>query len=100
MQKAEGSSHTKTTLQNDKQVVEAEIGPIQPQDVRRSSRAKNQPIIVNDYGRFPNQAIRENSDLLEEVRMVESEPIDHDQAMKDENWQDAMNGEIKPKSKE
>lgn len=28
MQKAEGASHTKTTLQDDKQVVEAEIRPI------------------------------------------------------------------------
>lgn len=63
--------------------------------MKRSIRYITQSIIQNDYERFTNQAIKENGHLIEEAIMVESEPIDHVQAMKDDNRKGVMNEEIK-----
>lgn len=67
MHEGKGSSHIRTTIQDDEQVVEVETKPAQPQEVRRSTRSKTQSVRLNDYEKFPDQAMRENGDLIEEA---------------------------------
>lgn len=67
--------------------------------MRISSRVRTQPIKLNDYERFPNQVIRENSDLIEQAMIAEVELINHVQAVKIKNWQSAINEEIKANKK-
>lgn len=92
------SSHIITTIQDDDQEIEYE--PTQSQEVMRSKKSKTQSIRLNAYEMFPDQAIWENGDLVEEAMMVESEPLDHVQAIKYENWKYAMNEELKAIEKE
>lgn len=61
-----------------------------------STRTRIQSIRLNDYERFHNQAIKEHGELIEEAIMAELEPIDHIQAMKDENGQDEVFEELMP----
>lgn len=67
MHKGKGSSHIRTIIQDDEQVVEVETKHAQPQEVRRSTRSKTQSVRPNDYEKFPDQAVRENGDLIEEA---------------------------------
>lgn len=50
---------------------------------------------LDDYEIFPNHERRGNGNLIEEVVMVEWDPIDHVQVMKDDNLQSVTNEEIK-----
>lgn len=61
------------------------------QNVRRLTRTRTKSTRLARYERFPNQEVDADGDLIEEVlMMVESEPIDLDQAMNDFNWLAAM----------
>lgn len=95
---SDDSSHIITTIQDDDQEIESE--PTQSQEVMISIKSKTQPIRLNDYEMFLDQAIWENGDLVEEAMMVESKPLDHVQAIKYENWKCAMNEELKAIEKE
>lgn len=53
--------------------------------MRKSIRSRTQSVRLTDYERFPNQAISDHVDLIEEAMMAESEPIGHNQTTKDEN---------------
>lgn len=50
---------------------------------------------LNDYERFPDQAIIENGELIEEAIMVKAKSINHVQALYDENCKAAMVEELK-----
>ncbi|GAU25658.1 hypothetical protein TSUD_265850 [Trifolium subterraneum] len=72
--------------------IEVNYMPNQP--TRRSTRARVESVRLNDYERFPDHAIRQDGELLEEAMLAESEPINLDQAMKDSNWLEAMKEEM------
>ena len=40
---------------------------------------------LNEYDRFPDQAVDEEGNMIEEAMLAESEPTDLNQAMKDPN---------------
>lgn len=67
----------------------------QTQEVRRSTREKCQSVRLSDYEIFLDPAISENGDLIEEATIIEYEPTDLRQALKDENWQEYMKKELK-----
>lgn len=60
-------------------------------NVRRSTRMRTESIRLVIYERFVDQVIDADGDFIEEVMMmVESKPIDLDQAMNDSNCLAAM----------
>lgn len=63
--------------------------------MRRLTRTRNQLDILNDYEIFRYQDIREDGELVEKAMTVESKPIDHVQAIQDENWKGAMIEDLK-----
>lgn len=66
--------------QQNKEII-AQNGGSSEQNVRRSSRTKTKSVILTSYERFLDQVIDAEGDLLEEMMMDESEPIDLSQAM-------------------
>lgn len=60
---------------------------LQTHEIRISIRAKTQLFKLNDYERFFDQVIGENGGLIEEVVTTKCEPIDLNQALKDERCQ-------------
>lgn len=64
------------------------------QAIRRSSRVRQQFFRLNDHEVFPDTAINEEGELLEEAMIAETEPIDFKQALSDPEWLAAMHDEL------
>lgn len=62
--------------------------------VRRSERVRTQSTRLSEYDMFPDSAMTEEHDLLEQVMLAEVEPADLSQALTDPNWLAAMKEEL------
>ncbi|GAU22886.1 hypothetical protein TSUD_376970 [Trifolium subterraneum] len=87
------SSSVRTVLEETVEMP-IEVNNMPDQPTRRSTRARVRSVRLNDYERFPDHAIGQDGELLEEAMLTESEPINLDQAMKDSNWLEAMKEEM------
>ena len=65
------------------------------QPLRRSTRDRVQSVRLNEYELFPDQAITEDGELINEVMIAELEPVTLEQALNDSKWKAAMQEELK-----
>ncbi|KAK2365584.1 putative mitochondrial protein [Trifolium repens] len=65
------------------------------QPLRRSTRDRVQSVRLNEYDVFPDQAITEDGELINEAMIAELEPVTLEQALNDSKWKAAMKEELK-----
>ncbi|GAU44417.1 hypothetical protein TSUD_100640 [Trifolium subterraneum] len=65
------------------------------QMLRRSTRERVPSVRLDGYDVFPDQAITEAGELVNEAMIAELEPVTLDQALNDSNWKAAMVEELK-----
>jgi hypothetical protein len=65
------------------------------QQLRRSTRERMQSVRLNEYDVFPDQAITEDGELINEAMIAELEPVTLEQALNDSKWKAAMKEELK-----
>lgn len=70
------------------------------QPLRRSTRDRVQSVRLNEYDVFPDQAITEDGELINEAMIAELEPVTLEQALNDSKWKAAMKEELKSIEKE
>jgi hypothetical protein len=83
-----------TTVLEETEEVPMVVDNAPDQPIRRSTRTRAQSVRLTDFERFPDQAVGQDGELLEEAMLAESEPINFDQAVNDSNWLKAMKEEI------
>ncbi|WJX34774.1 hypothetical protein P8452_22851 [Trifolium repens] len=65
------------------------------QQLRRSTRDRVQSVRLNEYELFPDQAITEDGEQVNEAMIAELKPVTLEQALNDPRWKEAMKEELK-----
>lgn len=70
-------------------------GPARSSAVQRPQGIRNQPARLNDFPMFPDNFVTDEGDLVHLALFADCEPINHEEALNHEVWQNAMKEEMK-----